>query len=89
MRNELGRVFAVQEPGDARPFALVRQNPQTRLPELWTRLDGWIDCPIMLSYFYDKPGLRTLNEDAVEQLMRDPNIGAYSAGAIELLRGRP
>lgn len=88
MRDDPGQVFAVQEPGDAKPFALVRQHPTTRLPELWTRLDGWIDCPVMLSYIYE-PGLRSIDDNTVNQFMCDPDIGAYSAGAIHLLRGRP
>jgi hypothetical protein len=82
MRNEPGRVFAVHDRDDDKPFALVRQNPDTPRPELWTRLEGWVDCPLMLSYFHDEPGPRIIDEDGVGEIgLWLPRLSAITATA--------
>jgi hypothetical protein len=80
-------VYAVQEPGDSRPFGIARIGSEPGSLQLWTRRRGWIDAQVLAGYFVGgERGLRLLSDAEAARLMDDPTIGAYTDGQIELLR---
>ena len=82
-----GPVYALQEPGDTRPFGIARIGSEPGSLQLWTRRQGWIDTQVLAGYFVgSEPGLRLLSDAEAAHLTDDPTIGAYTDTQIELLR---